>query len=137
MAMTVRKTAKLNQCDNIVSRSSSSLPAALMTLSDIPLDSRYVRRDLTFEQDAAQRNWTAATPVCCQIVAVERLAGLQPVALRSSRHTSHRAGCEGDDARGWPHRMQDQSRYPDRGGCDRQPAHRGAASPLSPPQFST
>ena len=74
---------------------------------------RYVRRDLTFEQDAAQRNWTAATPVCCQIVAVERLAGLQPVALRSSRHTSHRAGCEGDDARGWPHRMQDQSRYPD------------------------
>ena len=87
MAMTVRKTAKLNQCDNIVSRSSSSLPAALMTLSDIPLDSRYVRRDLTFDQDAAQRNWTAATPVCCQIVRVERLAGLQPVALHSSRHS--------------------------------------------------
>ena len=135
MAMIVRRTAKLNQCDNIVSTSSFGLPAALMALSDTHLNSQYISRDLTFEQGGAQRNWTAATPVCCQIVRVERLAGLQPVASRSSRHTSHRGGCKGDDARGWPHRMRDQSRYPDRGGCDRQPAHRGAATPLSPPQF--
>src|SRR6516162_2491778 len=39
MAMIVRRTAKLNQCDNIVSTSSFGLPAALMALSDIPLDS--------------------------------------------------------------------------------------------------
>src|SRR6516165_4729990 len=39
MAMIVRRTAKLNQCDNIVSRTSFGLPAALIALSDIPLDS--------------------------------------------------------------------------------------------------
>jgi hypothetical protein len=39
MAIIVRRTAKLNQCDNIVSRSSFGPPAALMALSDIPLDS--------------------------------------------------------------------------------------------------
>jgi hypothetical protein len=31
-------------------------------LSDIPPDSRSVRRDLTFEQDAAQRNWIQLPP---------------------------------------------------------------------------
>jgi hypothetical protein len=45
-----------------------------MALSDIPLDSRYIRCDLTFEQGGAQQNWTAATRVCCQSVGVQRLA---------------------------------------------------------------
>ena len=66
MAMIVRRTAKLNQCDNIVSTSSFGLPAALMALSDTPLDSQYISRDLTFEQGGAQRNWTAATPIAAK-----------------------------------------------------------------------
>src|SRR6516165_5825396 len=127
MAIIVRRTAKLNQCDNIVSRSSFGPPAALMALSDIPLDSGILGVILRLSR--AARNEIGPQPLSFapKSLGLSASRGLQPVALRS-RHTSHRAGCEGDAARGWPHRMQDQSRYPDRGGCDRQPAHRGAAS---------
>jgi hypothetical protein len=54
--------AKLAHCDNIVSASSLAPPAVLIALSDIPPDSRSVGRDLTLEQDAAQRNWSQLPP---------------------------------------------------------------------------
>ena len=75
--------AKLAHCDNIVSASSLAPPAVLIALSDIPTDSRFLGRDLTLEQDAAQRNWSPTAPVCCQLVWVGCVAGLQPVALLS------------------------------------------------------